>query len=472
MAITLSWFAQQRGRTGAWRLFRATALLCAALAVASEASAQVPAGALAGRLPTLQPTPGALPLSLSDAIDRGLKWNLSLIALEEQVESARGARLRSLRELMPRVDARANESRQTTNLAAFGFDSSVFPGVPAIVGPYNIFDARAYGSQSVYDRSARRDLASKTSSLNAARLDEENARDLVTLAVTNLYFQAIAGQSRIESTRSQVATAEALFNQATNLRNAGAAPGIDVVRSQVQVQAQRQRLIAAENDLAKQTVQLARTIGLATGQQIELTDRAMTLPGVPGTVDDALKRATTGRADYKASIERVHAAEAALDSTRAGAFPSVHVNGDYGAIGSNPADARRTYSMSANVRVSLFDQDRVGHQVENTAALRQRVVEAKDLEQRIEADVRTAFLDVQATEQQLAVARERVALVNQELSLARIRFTAGVTNNLEVVQAQNEVAAAADNEVAASYAFNVAKAALTRAIGGAGVTHD
>ena len=146
-------------------------------------------------------------------------------------------------------------------------------------------------------------------------------------------------------------------------------------------------------------------------------------------------------------------------------MPSLHVNGDFGAIGTAPGDARRTYSVSANVRVSLFDQDRRGREVENAATLRQRQSEVADLAQRIEAEVRTAFLDVQAAEQQLAVARERVSLAGQELSLARTRFTAGVTNNLEVIQAQDEVAAASDIEVAATYAVNVARAGLVRTLG-------
>ena len=265
-------------------------------------------------------------------------------------------------------------------------------------------------------------------------------------------------------------TAEALFTQATNLRNAGAAPGIDVVRAQVQVQAQRQRLIAAENDRAKQMLQLVRAIGLPARQPIQLSDRSISTPGAVLSLEDALRRAADVRADYKASVERVHAAEAALESTRSTRLPSVHVGADYGTIGSSPSDARRTYSMSASVRVPIFDQDRVGRQVENLAALTQRRAEAADVAQRVETDVRTAFLDLQSTEQQLAVARERVALADQELSLARIRFTAGVTSNLEVSQAQNEVATAADNEVAGTYAFNLAKAALNRAIGSAGTT--
>jgi outer membrane protein TolC len=161
----------------------------------------------------------------------------------------------------------------------------------------------------------------------------------------------------------------------------------------------------------------------------------------------------------------VHAAESALRSARADGWPSVQVSGDYGAIGSTVSDARRTYSMSANVRLPLFDNDRRGRVVEETAALREREAAAADLAQRIEAEVRSALLDVQAAQQQVAVARDRVTLANQELSLAQTRFSVGVTSNLEVIQAQNEVSAATENQVNAVYAFNVANAALRRAIG-------
>ena len=428
-------------------------------------------GPFSGSVASGQATSEPLPLTLADAIQRGLTHNLGLISIEQQVESARGSRLRTLRELMPRVDARMGDTTQTTNLAAFGFDPSLFPGIPSIVGPFNIFDARVAGSQTVFDLAARNDVRSKTAALNAAKLDSLNARETVVFVITNLYFQAVAGENRIQTARSQVTTAEALLAQATALRSAGAAPGIDVVRAQVQLQSQRQRMITAETEFARQTIQLVRAIGVPAGQRIELSDRALSLPGSTLALDAALARAGSARADYQASLERVHAAESALQAAKTDLVPSVHLNGDFGAIGSAPSDARRTYSVSANVRVPLFDQDRRGREVENAAALRQRQSETADLAQRIEAEVRTAFLDVQAAEQQLAVARERVSLADQELSLARTRFTAGVTNNLEVIQAQDEVAAASDIEVAATYAVNVARAGLVRTLGPADTEH-
>lgn len=434
-------------------------------AAGSTAAAQTVAGSFAGSVAAGTATTDVLPLSLQDAVARGLQRNLGIITVEQQVASARGSRLRMLRELLPRADARVGDVRQTSNLAAFGFDSSLFPGIRTLVGPYSIFDARVSASQTLFDLSARSDLRSKDAALAASQADSENARDVVTYVVTSLYFQAAASASRIESVRSQVATADALLTQATTLRNAGVAPGIDVARAGVQVQVQKQRLIAAETDYAKQTLQLQRAIGMPTSQRVELSDRTLALTSQQPTLENALARAAGNRADYRASVERVRAAEAALKAARQDALPVVGVAGDIGTIGSNPGNARRTYAMSANVRVPLFDPDRTGRIVENTALLKQRQAESADLQQHIEADVRAAFLDLQATEQQLAVARERVALANQELSLSRVRFSAGVTSNLEVTQAQNEVAQASENEVSAVLALNIASAALARAIG-------
>lgn len=450
----------------------AAVLLVAGLSLPVGAAGQTTAGAtgmFAGSVPVGAVSASALPLSLGEALDRGMKHNLGIITLEEQVESARGARIRSLRALMPRVEARADNSTQTRNLAAFGFNASAFPDFPvqfpSVVGPFNVFDARVYGSQPLLDLSAVNDVRSSRFNLSAAQAEARNARDLVTFVVTNLYFQAVAAASRIATVRGQVTTAEALLTLATNQRNAGVTAGIDVVRAQVQVRAQQQRLIAAENDFAKQTLQLARAIGLPVAQPIELTDGDVTLPLPAVTLEEAVKRAADVRPDYQASVERVHAAAAAVKAVQAEALPSIQLNVDYGAIGVTPVDARRTYAVSGSVRVPLFDSGRKGRELEQVAVLRQRQAAAADAAQRIELEVRTAFLDVRASEQQLAVARERVALARQELSLAQTRFTAGVTSNLEVIQAQNELALATDTEVDGAYAFNLAKAALTRALG-------
>lgn len=425
---------------------------------ANPFAGSVPSGAVSG-----QP----IVLTLSNAIERGLQHNLGVLTLEQQVENARGARWRSLSGMLPNVGAQAAHSTQTTNLAAFGFDTSLFPGIPSLIGPFSVFDARVFVSQPLLDFSALADVDRSARALDAARLDSRNARDLVTLIVTDLYLQAATAANRIAAVRAQVTTAERLLKLATDLRNAGAAPGIDVVRAQVQLRAQQQRLIRVENDFAKDKLQLARAVGIRSAQPIELSDTNAAVPRLDLSLEQALQRATAARTDYQAAVARVRAAEADYRAARAEALPTLRVNADYGALGSSPADARGTYAISGSVHVPVFDAGlRRSRIIETASALRQRQSEAADLEDRIASEVRSAFLDVDAADQQLAVARERIGLVNQELGLAQTRFSAGVTSNLEVIQAQDEVAIATENELLSAYAFNVAKAALARAIGG------
>jgi outer membrane protein TolC len=419
-------------------------------------------------LAAAQPAPQATPvaLTLSNAIDRALEHNVRVLTSELQVEGAQGARWRALAGLLPQIDARGVATRQTTNLAAFGFDTSLFPGIPEVVGPFNVFDARVVVSQPVFDLSALHDARRSAHMLAAARLDQKDVRDFVTLAATTVYLQAVASAKRIDTARAQVATADSLLTLATELHDAGVTPGIDTVRAKVQIGVQRQRLIEAETTLAKLKLQLARVLGLPAAQPIELTDREVSIALLPGTVDEAVQRAKATRADYQAALARVRAAEEERRAAAAEALPSLHANADIGMIGSTPSNARRTYAISGAVRVPLFNADRKARAVEAAAVVRQREAEAAELAQQVETDVRSAYLDVQAAEQQLAAARERVDLANQELSLARTRFAAGVANNLEVIQAQNGVAAAAEDEIAGVYALNIAKASLLRMAGG------
>ena len=424
-----------------------------------------PGALLSGSVAEGQAQAEVLPLTLPDAVARGLRNNLGVLASAQQVDLARGAEQRSRRELLPQVSGRIAESRQTNNLAAFGFNTSLFPGMSSLVGPFNIFDARVYASQQVINLSARSDAQRAALAVDAAELDREDTREWVVFTVTRLYLQAAASGERVATTRAQVATAEALAKMATDMRSAGAVPGIDVVRAGVQVQEQKQRLIAAETEHRRLLLQLQRAIGVPVAQAVSLTDRALTLASPPMDVAAAVALAAGQRADYRAATTRLRAAEAALAAARRESLPTLAVTADVGTIGSSASNALRTYAMAGAIRVPIFDVGRRGRVAESTAALRLRQAEAADFVQRLETDVQTAFLDLQAAEQQVAVVGERVSLANQELALARTRFSAGVTSNLEVIQAQVAVATATDQQIASALALNLARAHLMKVLG-------
>ena len=239
-----------------------------------------------GGIPSGEPTKEPLSLSIADTISRALEHNLGVLLAGEEVDRARGSRWRTLSDLLPNVSGGINESRQVVNLAAYGFPLPA--GIPAIVGPFNVFDARVFLSQSVLDFKALNDARAETHNVVAARHDYRAARDLVVLIATVSYAQALAGSARVDAARAQVETAQALFVQATDMKQNGLIAGIEVLRAEVQLDSDRQRETAARNDFEKAKLQLARLIGLPIGQIFTLSNE---LTSVTSSRDDARRGA-------------------------------------------------------------------------------------------------------------------------------------------------------------------------------------
>ena len=437
-------------------------LLGAASMVAQQSQFQ---GSVA--MGTVSSTP--LALTLHGAIDRGLKANLGLLVSDSTSEAVRGQRLQALSALLPRFNAQAGETVEQSSLKTIGFDFK-FPGVsiPTILGPFHYTDVRAYASWTVYDYSARKNLRSAEENRRAAQLSVMDARDLVVQATASAYLQIIADASRVEAIRSQVETAQALYDRTIDQQRAGTAAGIDVLRSQVELKQQQQRLLAQTNQFDKDKLALGRVIGLPAGQEFNLSETAPFSPLTSMTQDQALAAAMAQRPDYQSNQARVRAAEEAVKAARGQRYPTADVTADYGDVGPTLADSHGTFTVVASAKVNLFDGGKItGDMIQAKAALKQRQDELADLAGQIDYQVRTAFLDIRTAADQVAVARDNLDLANQTLTQARDRFAAGVTDNIEVVQAQESVATANDNLISALFAHNLAKVALARALGGA-----
>jgi outer membrane protein TolC len=427
-------------------------------------------GAYQGSVPASQ-TPGpSLAISLDDAIQRGFKTNLGSITFNETVRQAEGESTVARSFLLPQINSELFADDQQTDLAALGFSTihiSV-PGFafPTVIGPYHYFDLRAGVSQTLLDLTQLRNLRAARENTRSAQLSAQDARDLIALAVTGGYLQVIAAGARVESARAEVATAQESYRQAADRHTAGVAARIDVTRSQVELQTEQQRLTSVENDLAKQKIGLGRLIGLPPGQEFTLSD---TLPFAPLegiTLEDALRRAYANRADLKAAEAQVHAAEITKRAAEAERLPTIGVGADYGVIGTNPTSSHGTFAVSATVRMPIFNGRRSNGDIEQAdAALKQRQAEYEDLRGRIDADVRTAFLDLNSAAQQVTVADSNRTLSADTLQQARDRFAAGVTDTIEVVQAQESVADADRDYISSLFAHNLAKASLARAMG-------
>jgi outer membrane protein TolC len=420
-------------------------------------------GSVASGVPTSSP----LALTLREAIDRGLKTNLGLLISESANESARGERVRALSALIPQLNGRAGVTDETLDLKALGFNLHL-PGVsiPTVVGPFHYTDVRASASWTAFDDTALKSYRAARASTRAAQLSMLDARDLVVQATVTGYLQIGADASRVEASRSQVETSQALYDRAVDQQTAGTAAGIDVLRSQVELKQQQQRLLVQTNQFEKDKLALARVIGLPAGQPFTLAETVPFAALAALTQEQALQTAAQQRPDVQSAQARVRAAEAAVQAARAERYPTAEVTADYGVV-TTPGESHGTFTVAASAKIAVFDGGRIaGDIIQARSTLKQRQDELADLGGQIEYQVRTAFLDIRSAADQVAVALDNRDLANQTLIQARDRFAAGVSDTVEVVQAQEAVATANDTLISALFAHNVAKVALARALGG------
>ena len=422
-----------------------------------------------GSAPEDRVTSEVLQIDFRDAIERGLRNNLGLLLAGDQALAARGERWRELAELLPNVYGHAMEAVQTASLTALGFKGSLFHlSIPPVIGPFNYFDLRANVSQSVFNWRNLQNERSAVERLKAAQLNYKDARELVVLAVGNAYLQSIAAAARVETAQAQVTSAQALYDRAVDQQHAGLTPAIDSLRSRVELQARQQQLIVARNDLAKSNLSVARIIGLALGQQFVLTERAPFQALTPLPLETYLQRAYADRADYQSAAAQVISAEFSRKAAEAGRLPSVDLAANYGDIGVTPGHSNGTWQVIGGVNIPIFAGNRVhADLLQADAQLKQARSQLGDLRGQIDYQVRTSLLDLNAAAEQVEVARSSVDLAEQALVQSRDRFTAGVTDSLEVVEAQEAVASAHESYIESLYAHNLAKVELAYAIGDA-----
>jgi outer membrane protein TolC len=429
-----------------------------------QTSAQNP---VFGSVPDAKPTPGVLQLTFKDAIEKALRQNLAGLISEYNTIEARGEKWQQLSDLLPNVNADVEESRQKVSLQALGLTS--FPGagpLPHVIGPFSYFDMRASATQRVFDWKSIQKYRSSVIGESVAKYDLKDARDLVVLATGNAYLQAIAGAARVETAQAQVETAKALYDKAVAQQQAGVAPAIDTLRAQVEYQARQQQLIAATNDFAKQRISLARVIGLAPGQEFELADKSPYEPFPIPDLETSIQRAYSFRSDYKAARDRLVVAQLERSAATAGYFPTLDLSANWGEIGAVPGDVLPTYTLIGTLNIPVFQGGKVhGDVLKAEAGLRQAQAQMADVRAQIDQDIRNALLDLKSSADQVEVAQSSVNLAEQALTQSRDRFSAGVTDNLEVVQAQEALASAHENLISSLYMHDLAKVSYARALG-------
>ncbi len=408
-------------------------------------------------------TSDVLPLSIDDAIQRGLQNNLGLILQNSSQRQAGGQRLESLQALLPTITGSVSITVQQIDLAAFGLK---FPGINPIIGPFQVEDFRAYLTQNLVNLTAFEQYMASKHNFEASKLTAQDARDLVVLTVGNAYLLCIADQARIKAVQAELDSSKLSFDQATDNHEAGTSPRLDVLRAQVDYQSEQQTLISTNNQLAKDKLALARAIGLPLDQQFTLADntpfQALDTPDPDAAFQQAIKQ----RRDLAAAAEQTKAAEATRKAAVYDQLPTLKASGNYGDQGETVGHSHGTYTAEGELSAPILQIAKTRGEIETASAqLDQSKAKLSDQVQQVNADVRDSILDIQTAAKLVDATRSNVDLAREALSEAQQRFKAGVDSSLSVSQALATDRQAEDQYISALYQHNVAKLSLARALG-------
>jgi outer membrane protein TolC len=366
---------------------------------------------------------------------------------------------------LPQLNTGISEEFERLNLRTQGVEIASFPESVK----FNFYDARVRLQQSVLDLVRVRNLRGASETLNANVKAARDARDLIVLAVGGSYLQLLATETRVQAAAAQVEIAKAVAKQAEDRLQAGLATRVDAMRAEVQEQTEAQRLRSLQADRDTQKLKLARLVGLAAGQQFVAQEEYVYTAQTAFTQEEALAAAMKSRNDLQASAAGVKAAVDAERAARAERYPNVAVESTFGASGVTPThESTGVYTVAGIVTIPIFEGGRIhGDIVEANAAVKQRQAEYDDLRGQVDEDVRQAFIDMGSAADQVGVAKSNVDLSHATLTQSRDRFAAGVTDTVEVVQAEQAAVQADDDYITAVYEHNLAKVALARAVGNA-----
>src|SRR6202790_5090515 len=407
---------------------------------------------------------GVLRLTLDQAVSLALKQNptaqIAVLTAAESVQDRNVARAA----LLPQASLNVTDAVERINLQAFL--GHKIPGFPEHAGPFQIFSAGPGFSAPVFDLTLFRRYQGARETANASKSDSLSTREQVILLVVSQYIGTLRAVANVQATQSRVELAQALYDQAADVQKEGVGTGIDTLRANVELQNEKQRLLEAQADRDTSLFGLSRLLNLDPRQSIELGDSLSFFDTPQPDAVASIESALSERQEWKALQERLKAAGLEKKASQDSRLPTLNFNGNWAYEGSSSTTGIPTYTYQAGVSVPIFTGGRIHAEIVKADLEIQKLQQQRDdLRNQIALDVKTALINLDSARSQVAVANLGVQLSKEEVDQARDRFKAGVANNIEVIQAQDSLARANDNQIAALYRFNQARADYARSIG-------
>src|SRR5258706_7837852 len=405
-------------------------------------------------------------LTLDKAVSLALRQNPSAQIAGLQAAEALQDKNIARAGLLPQVDLQTTDAIRRVNLQEQLGGAIPFPGIQGHVGPLNVFHAGPSFGTPVFDLTLWNRYRSARDLANASKATSLSTREQVILLVVSQYIGTLRAMATVEASQSRVDLAQALYDQAADLQKEGVGTGIDTLRANVELQNEKQRLIEAENDRETSLYGLSRLLNLDPRQKIELADSLSFFdtpqPDVNASIEDAL----SARQEWKSIEAQEKSAKFEKQASQYQRLPSLRFDGNWAYYGSTSNSGIPTYQYQVSANVPLFTGGRIRAEIVKADLELPKIDQQKaELRNQIALDVKTSLLNLQSARSEVQVANLGVQLAKEEVAQARDRFNAGVANNIEVIQAQDSLARANDNQIAALYRFNQARADLARSVG-------
>jgi outer membrane protein len=409
-----------------------------------------------------EPTVPQGPLTLLQAITLGRSQGVeaAIARLDVRVADARAGQRRA--DLLPTISGNAGITRQTLNLDEFGI-----PIATGVTDAFDIYRLQLRASQTIFDASLIGRLRAARDTAVAAGLDARATGEIAGATAGLAYLRALSARETVRARQADSTIAAELLGQARQLVDAGVSPAIDATRSEVSFASVRTQLEVARNASDRARLDLLRSLDLPSGTRLELADSLGPGPlDIPLDPDAAAGFAREHRAELAAEQARTRAARRELGAIRAEYLPSLGLTGAYQQTGREAGDLAGTYNVQLQLTVPILDGFRRQNRVkEQHLRVDIQQIRERDLVNRVETEARQSVLDLASSQQQVAIAENRLRLAELELSQAEQRFQAGVAGSVETTNAQGSVIAARDALIQARVNFGTARVGAYRALG-------
>jgi outer membrane protein len=404
---------------------------------------------------------GTLQLTLKQAVQLALQQNpqrviarLLIFESDRNSEIARSA-------LLPQAGIEANGS-----VNQYNFQSIERAQHRQAAGPFQVIEAGPAFSQTIFNLPLIRGYQIGREGTRQSRADELTARENVVTAVVDQYLFILRALATRDAANARVALAQRLYEQATELQKTGIGLNIDTVRANVELQNERQNLIDAETLTHTTKYGLAELLDLPHDQELEVTDR-LNFYNLPALEKETLlSQALATRPDIRSLNSQQRIAQLTTDSAREQRLPQLDFSGFWLYQGSRFNNGIPAYTYEVSLQFPIFTGGRIRAEEARAKLEEQHVAEVRrQVEAQIVDEVKSALDQLTAARNSVDVANLGLQLAQEEVAQAQRRFQAGVTTNIEVITAQDELARASDNQIGALYQFNLSRAALARATG-------